>query len=138
MKMPRSNKLQPVPSDLSLALGTALTSQRERTLNALSELEDLEARTAKARRVAEDRYATYEAMLAEVDGQLKFDLSEMSWTCMVCGEERFNQYIRVAHRPISGAEHLFPQGRVNVRYCNDREHCSTTANARGPWRWPSP
>ena len=132
-KIPRSTKLQPVPPDLDTVLETALTSQRDRTLNAILTVEEMESRLTAARQLAEDRYATYEAMLAEVDGQLTFDLSKMFWSCMVCGEQRADKYIGVAHRPIPGSEDLFPQAHINVRYCTDREECTVKANAKGPW-----
>lgn len=136
MKIPRSNKLQSVPPGLSREVGAALANQRARTFEALLVLEDMEAQLVAARQRAEDRYATYEAMLAEVDGQLKLDLSGMSWSCMVCGAMRPDEFIAVAYRPIEGAEHIFPGGgRVNVRYCKDNEDCSAQANAEGPWRW---
>ncbi len=73
----------------------------------------------------------------------------LSWTCMVCGEERPDAQISVAKRPVPGLEDMFPSpdeladpqnldkfaGRAyaNVRYCNDREDCSRIAHEDGPW-----
>lgn len=50
-------------------------------------------------------------------------MPEMTWTCMVCGDERPDALISVEHRPIPGLESMFPGTRANVRYCNDRETC---------------
>lgn len=45
----------------------------------------------------------------------------MTWTCMVCGDERPDSYISVQSR---GTKPDAPvQMRVNVRYCNDRIDC---------------
>lgn len=57
-----------------------------------------------------------------------------TWTCMVCGAERPDAAISVAHRPLKGMESAFILGtRVNVRYCNDNPECVATANEPGPW-----
>lgn len=54
---------------------------------------------------------------------------------MVCGEERPDSAISVAHRPVRGLEDRFPAGaRFNVRYCNDRPDCTARAHEEGPWR----
>lgn len=51
-------------------------------------------------------------------------MAEITWSCMVCGRERPDESISVY------SETHF-MGRVpltyNVRYCNDREHCSENA-----------
>jgi hypothetical protein len=62
------------------------------------------------------------------------DFDSMTWTCMVCGDERPDAVISVAYRPIPGLEDRFPEGaRVNVRFCNDRPDCAATAHGEGPW-----
>lgn len=76
-----------------------------------------------------------------------FDLADPTWTCMVCGDERPDAYIRVRHRPLKGAEKNFREhpdahepgvmlARVNLRYCTDRPSC--TAVAMEPTSWPPP
>lgn len=62
------------------------------------------------------------------------DFSAMTWTCMVCGEERPDEKISVFPRPIKGMEQSFPDSRTNVRFCNDRLECLEWAAAPGPWR----
>jgi hypothetical protein len=64
------------------------------------------------------------------------DINALTWTCMVCRDERPDAAISVAHRPLRGLEHMFPGARVNVRYCNDRPQCAATAHEPGPWRKP--
>ncbi len=61
------------------------------------------------------------------------DLASMTWTCMVCHDERPDARINVAHRPIPGMEARFPDAETRVRYCNDRVACVATATADGPW-----
>jgi hypothetical protein len=61
------------------------------------------------------------------------DFNAMTWTCMVCSDERPDALISVAHRPIPNLESMFPDARVNVRYCNDRPECAGVAHAPGPW-----
>lgn len=61
------------------------------------------------------------------------DFDRMTWTCMVCGDERPDAQIGVAYRPLRGMEDGFPGTRVNVRYCTDRPACAATAHAEGPW-----
>jgi hypothetical protein len=69
------------------------------------------------------------------------DFASMTWTCMVCGDERPDAQIGVAHRPIpghifrTGQPPSFPDARVNVRYCLDRPVCVAEATADGPWWW---
>ena len=64
---------------------------------------------------------------------MTFDPSNMTWTCMVCKKERPDAKIEVAYRPMRGLENLFPETRVNVRYCNDNLDCIATAHGPGPW-----
>jgi hypothetical protein len=62
------------------------------------------------------------------------DLDALTWPCMVCGDERPDAQISVAHRQIPGMEDLFPHGaRANVRYCVDRAACAAIATAPGVW-----
>lgn len=62
------------------------------------------------------------------------DFDAMTWTCMVCRDERPDARISVAYRPTPGMEDRFPDGaRMNVRYCNDRPACAAVAHERGPW-----
>lgn len=61
------------------------------------------------------------------------DPATMTWTCMVCREERPDAQISVAHRQVRGMESRFPDTRWNVRYCNDRPHCAAVAQAPGVW-----
>lgn len=63
------------------------------------------------------------------------DFEDLTWTCMVCGEDRPDDKIAVAYRTIPGMEDLFPAGRFNVRYCTDRPPCVAVANEAGPWPW---
>jgi hypothetical protein len=58
---------------------------------------------------------------------------DLSWTCHVCGENRPDSAISVAHRPLRGMEDRYPQVRFNARYCNDRIECITVATADGAW-----
>lgn len=61
----------------------------------------------------------------------------ITWHCHVCGSERPDELILVAHRPIPGPlADSFPEARCNVRYCSDNPDCVATATAGGPWtRW---
>jgi hypothetical protein len=68
---------------------------------------------------------------------MTLDPDTMTWTCMVCGDERPDAAISVAHRPIPRLEDLFPDGgHINVRYCSDRPVCAAEAHAEGPWISP--
>lgn len=49
-------------------------------------------------------------------------LDKLTWTCNVCGEERDDQWISVAHRK-RHAGLLDGYSQVNVRYCNDNPKC---------------
>ena len=55
---------------------------------------------------------------------------------MVCGIERPDDKISVAHRPIPGMEDSFPGTRVNVKYCNDNQPCIDDATSDTPWGAP--
>lgn len=61
------------------------------------------------------------------------DFADMTWTCMVCKDERPDAAISVAHRPLAGLENAFPGTRLNLRYCNDRPACIAEALEPGPW-----
>ena len=61
------------------------------------------------------------------------DFSNLTWTCMICGDERPDAAIDVKHRPIAGMENMFPDARLNLRYCNDRPDCIAEAHETGPW-----
>lgn len=130
-RLPPAERLQSVPDGLDIELQERLARQRARTLRSLQELDEVTARLHDVRRVALDRYNTYEAMLREADGQL--NLMALTWTCMVCGADRPDSAIAVAHRPIRGLEQSFPRTRTNVRHCADRPSCVKEANAEGPW-----
>lgn len=62
------------------------------------------------------------------------DLRRLTWTCMVCGEERPDAMISVARHPVPGLEEWFPATRTNVRYCNDRRACTVKAYEEGRWK----
>lgn len=61
------------------------------------------------------------------------DLASLTWTCMVCGQERPDSCISVAPHPVRGLEQWFPATRTNVAYCNDRPLCAVMAYQQGPW-----
>lgn len=61
------------------------------------------------------------------------DLAALTWTCMICWDERPDDKISVAHRKLRGFEDAFPRTRCNVRYCNDRPACDAAAHAEEPW-----
>lgn len=53
---------------------------------------------------------------------------------MVCGDERPDAAIAVAHRPAPDyITELIPGQTFNVRYCSDRAECAAVAHAEGPW-----
>lgn len=52
---------------------------------------------------------------------------------MVCHDERPDEVIQVAYRPLPGKEDLFPGISMHVRYCRDRAACTEQAIASGPW-----
>ncbi len=58
------------------------------------------------------------------------DLTLLTWSCMVCGVERFDAQISVAQRTLTrhGGSLTF-----NLRYCNDRPECIAQAHEPGPW-----
>lgn len=53
----------------------------------------------------------------------------ISWSCHVCGRERYDAHISVAY-PQSLHN---PGGVFNVRYCNDRDDCVAVAGSTSPW-----
>jgi hypothetical protein len=67
-------------------------------------------------------------------------MEELTWPCMVCGDERPDAVIAVAKRDLpprlGGAN--WPVGfsapQFNVRYCTDRPDRVAYATAEGPWR----
>jgi hypothetical protein len=61
------------------------------------------------------------------------DFSKLTWTCMLCKRERPDAAISVVHRPLTGLEDMFPDARMNLRYCNDDPDCIAEAHAPGPW-----
>jgi hypothetical protein len=65
-------------------------------------------------------------------------LRTLTWTCMVCGDERPDAVISVTHRQLRGLEEQFPAARWNVRYCNDRPQCAAAAHEPGPWTGRTP
>lgn len=70
-----------------------------------------------------------------VPGSTVIDLG--TWPCMVCGDERPDALISVAHRPIEESGRRPGEaalGQWNVRYCVDRPKCVAVATAPGPWR----
>jgi hypothetical protein len=57
-----------------------------------------------------------------------------TWTCMVCGEDRPDAQISVAYHRVAGLEQMFPDTRVNVRYCSDRPDCmGKAASSNSVW-----
>lgn len=60
-------------------------------------------------------------------------MDALTWTCMVCRDQRPDAVISVAYRPLKGMETSFPGARVNVRYCNDRPECVAYAHGDGHW-----
>lgn len=55
-------------------------------------------------------------------------MSNLTWTCHVCDEERPDARISVARHDDS-ARHDLPEGTwiENVRFCNDRTSCTAAA-----------
>lgn len=49
------------------------------------------------------------------------DLSDLTWTCHICGEERPDDKISVKTKPLIKNGHQL--GEQNIRYCNDKEKC---------------
>lgn len=56
--------------------------------------------------------------MATVQGELR--MSDLGWTCHVCGDERPDQFVSVRSRPFAIGEVI---GHENIRYCNDRPAC---------------
>jgi hypothetical protein len=48
----------------------------------------------------------------------------LTWSCMVCGEERPDQFISVHKKSITLGQVTVT---MNIRYCNDRPKCLTGA-----------
>lgn len=64
------------------------------------------------------------------------DLAAMTWKCNVCGRERPDAQISVAHRPGPWIrEDVRPTW--NIRYCNDRPACAEYAKLDGEWTGPA-
>jgi hypothetical protein len=64
---------------------------------------------------------------------VSLDFESMTWSCMVCKDERPDAAISVVHRPVAGMEDMFPDARLNLRFCNDRPGCIETAHQPGPF-----
>ena len=53
---------------------------------------------------------------------------ELTWTCMVCGKRRPDEFISVYNRDDSSEFHLTPGSVIShIRYCNDNEACKEKA-----------
>jgi hypothetical protein len=52
-------------------------------------------------------------------------LRDLSWACHICGDERPDVFISVMRRPLERPP--TPGARANIRFCNDRPGCATTA-----------
>ena len=61
-------------------------------------------------------------------------MAHLTWRCDICKEERPDDKIDVAYRPLRGLEDQFPDARFNLKYCNDKTDCK--ARAHGPGSWP--
>lgn len=61
------------------------------------------------------------------------DPSAMTWTCMVCGDERPDAAISVAKRDLSNDGQIVPGATFNLRYCNDRADCTEKATRPEPY-----
>lgn len=60
-------------------------------------------------------------------------VEDLTWTCLVCGQERPDAVIGVTYQPVRGLEHVFPDTvRFNVRHCTDRPVCCLIAS-RPDW-----
>lgn len=56
---------------------------------------------------------------------------DLTWFCVICGQERPDEAIGVTHQPLPGAEDRFPSGaHFNVRHCIDRPACVLVASRR--------
>lgn len=51
------------------------------------------------------------------------DLTRLTWTCHICGEERPDDKISVLSKPLVINGQVAPGGQQNIRYCNDRPAC---------------
>lgn len=61
--------------------------------------------------------------------------ANMTWKCMICGDERPDAQISVAQRHGEGKWEGFIW---NVRYCNDRTPCITSAHKPTGWAFGIP
>ena len=52
---------------------------------------------------------------------------QMTWTTHCCRQERPDRFVSVAHVPLRGFEHSFPETRMNYKHCNDRPECEAKA-----------
>lgn len=69
-------------------------------------------------------------VIREPGAELDTDL--ITWTCHVCGQERLDPQISVAQRPALFCGEI-PDQKFGVRYCNDRESCTTVATTTPTW-----
>ncbi len=61
-------------------------------------------------------------------------LTELTWSCMVCGDERPDARVSVAHMRFAALE----DHQVRVRYCNDRSACRSVIGRTEVWPPPVP
>lgn len=64
---------------------------------------------------------------------MSLDMSKMTWRCDICRQERPDNKIDVAYRPLRGLEDAFPDTRFNLKFCNDNYDCIAQAHGPGPW-----
>jgi hypothetical protein len=50
---------------------------------------------------------------------------DLTWECHICGATRPDVFISVMRRPLERPP--TPGSRANIRFCNDRAGCATTA-----------
>jgi hypothetical protein len=59
-------------------------------------------------------------------------MTELTWTCHICGEKRPDRKISVLEVDVSKDFEMPPSKAItNIRYCNDRKSCRDKAKARG-------
>ncbi len=75
----------------------------------------------------EEKQKVYEKVIDDATEVHRKEIQDywanLSWTCMVCDEERQDKFISVDSRQL-----MSPVGiefTCNVRYCNDRPECKT-------------
>jgi hypothetical protein len=61
------------------------------------------------------------------------DFSIANWPCDVCGHERLYSQISVAKVPLAERYEELGSPGANVRYCNDRPHCTQVATTVTVW-----